>query len=68
MYWEKKNGGEVITLTSQTKGIRGITVGTPSLTILFVTSTDTGSYTCFAINNVGVGESKTAELKVIAGK
>lgn len=68
VYWEKRNGDEVITLTSQTKGIRGITVGTPSLTIIFVTSTDTGSYTCFAKNNVGVGKSRTTELKVIAGK
>lgn len=68
VYWEKRNGGEVIPLTSQTKGIRGITVEAPSLTIIFVTSTDTGSYTCFAKNNVGVGESRTAELKVIASK
>lgn len=68
VYWEKRNGDEVTTLTSQTKGIRGITIVVPSLTIIFVTSTDTGSYICYAKNSVGVGKSKTIMLNVIAGK
>ncbi|CAC5426426.1 unnamed protein product [Mytilus coruscus] len=67
VYWEKRNGDEVTSLTSQTKGIRGITIDQPSLTIMFVASTDTGSYTCYAQNSVGVGKSKTTKLNVVAG-
>ncbi|XP_076080046.1 contactin-4-like [Mytilus galloprovincialis] len=68
VYWEKRNGDKITTLTSQTKGIRGITIVVPSLTIMFVTSTDNGTYTCYAENSVGVGKSKTIKLNVIAGK
>ncbi|CAG2212939.1 HMCN [Mytilus edulis] len=50
-----------------TNGVRGSTVDMPSLTIMFVTSTDSGYYTCIAENIIGVGTSRASNLKVIAG-
>lgn len=67
VYWEKINGDNVTTLTSGTNGVRGSTVDMPSLTIIFVTSTDSGDYSCNAENIIGVGTSRASKLKVIAG-
>lgn len=68
VYWEKRNGDTVTTLTAGTNGITGITIDIPSLTIIFVTSTDSGYYTCNSENVVGVGTSRALNLKVNAGE
>lgn len=68
VYWEKRNGDAVTTLTSETNGIRGSSIYMPSLTIMFATSTDTGSYTCNAENVIGVGISQASKLQINAGE
>lgn len=68
VYWEKQVGNTITKLDSTTRGINGSTIDSPSLTIILVTSTDSGSYSCKAENAVGVGSSRKVLLKVDAGK
>ncbi|CAG2214960.1 HMCN [Mytilus edulis] len=65
--WEKSVYGEITSINARTYGIRGSIVNNPSLTILNATITDSGDYTCFAENNVGIGKSQTTSLNVNGG-
>jgi hypothetical protein len=42
----------------------GSTTTTPSLTIFSAAQSDAGTYTCFASNSVGTGQSTTTTLSV----
>lgn len=68
VYWEFEKNGDVRRIRSETSGIRGVTKDNPSLTIPFVTISDDGYYTCFAVNIVGIGISRPVRLSVNAGK
>ncbi|XP_052079356.1 hemicentin-2-like isoform X1 [Mytilus californianus] len=64
VYWERSvnNGSKII--RSDTAGIHGSTLESPSLTILYVTTLDTGMYMCHAVNLVGIGRSRQIKLQV----
>lgn len=66
MEWQKNIAGIItsITSTTDTNKYTGSTVSTPSLTILSTELADTGSYTCFASNSVGTGQSTVTTLTV----
>lgn len=51
----------------ETVGISGCSIEVPSLTILNVTTSESGLYTCFARNDIGIGESKPIDVTVIGG-
>ncbi|XP_076088633.1 cell adhesion molecule CEACAM5-like [Mytilus galloprovincialis] len=45
-------------------GISGSSIRTPSLTILNVTSSESGTYTCYARNDIGTGQSRPINVIV----
>ncbi|VDI64481.1 Hypothetical predicted protein [Mytilus galloprovincialis] len=65
IYWEKSvnNGSKLI--RSDTAGIHGSTLESPSLTIIYVTTVDSGMYMCHAVNIVGIGRSRQIKLQVV---
>lgn len=67
IYWRKNVTGLVTTINSHAVGTDGITVDNPSLTILFPTHSDSGSYNCFASNVLGTSSSATTFLNIIGG-
>lgn len=68
--WQRNIGGTITTITSTTNTNKysGSTVSTPSLTIFSSNSGDAGTYTCFATNSVGTGQSNAATLSVTGSK
>ena len=64
--WQRNIGGSITTITSNTNTNKysGSTTTTPSLTIFNAASSDVGTYTCFASNSVGTGQSTTTTLSV----
>ena len=69
VYWQKQSSGGILTrIDNGASGTQGSTVSNPSLTINFVTTSDAGTYTCFATNIVGTGQSSTSTLTVTGGK
>ncbi|CAC5384056.1 HMCN [Mytilus coruscus] len=64
VYWERSvnNGSKII--RSDTAGIHGSTLESPSLAILYVTTLDSGMYMCHAVNLVGIGRSRQIKLQV----
>jgi hypothetical protein len=52
-------------LFTNTNKYSGSTSSVPSLTIFNAASSDAGTYTCFASNSVGTGQSSTTQLSVI---
>lgn len=67
VYWRHIYDGTVSNITSDSPGVYGSTVTDPSLTLLQVTSWDSGHYICFAVNIVGTGESEPIILAVLGG-
>lgn len=67
IFWEKSVNGEISSINARTLGIQGSIVKNPSLIILNATLTDSGYYTCFAENKVGIGMSRTTYLNVHGG-
>jgi hypothetical protein len=59
--WQRNVGGSITTINSNTNTNKysGSTTTTPSLTIFNAASSDVGTYTCFASNSVGTGQSMT---------
>lgn len=70
VYWQSNIGGITTTITSSTNTAKysGSTVANPSLTISSASSSDAGSYTCFATNSVGTGQSGATALSVTGSK
>ncbi|VDI76862.1 hemicentin [Mytilus galloprovincialis] len=66
VYWQRNVGGTISTIrsTTNTNKYSGITTGTPSLTIFNADQSDVATYTCFATNSVGTGQSTTTQLSV----
>ncbi|XP_071159626.1 hemicentin-1-like isoform X19 [Mytilus edulis] len=64
VYWQRNNGGGTTQISTNTNKYSGSTTGTPSLTIFNADQNDVGTYTCFATNSVGTGQSSTTTLSV----
>ncbi|XP_052058077.1 hemicentin-1-like isoform X8 [Mytilus californianus] len=64
VYWQRNIGGSITQITTNTNKYSGSTTGTPSLTIFNADQSDVGTYTCFATNSVGTGQSTTTTLSV----
>lgn len=65
--WEKTVNGIPSLINNRSSGIRGSIIYNPSLTITNATLTDSGEYTCLAINKVGIGKSQRTSLTVYGG-
>ena len=67
VFWQRNIGGTVSTITSNTNTNKysGSTTTTPSLTIFQADVNDAASYTCFATNNAGTGQSSATTLTVV---
>ena len=68
--WQRNVGGTITTINSNTNTNKysGSTTTTPSLTIFSVQQSDAGTYTCFASNSVGTGQSTTTTLSDTGSK
>jgi hypothetical protein len=68
--WQRNVNGGITTINSNTNTNKysGSTTTIPSLTIFNAASSDVGTYTCFASNNVGTGQSTTTTLSVTGSK
>ncbi|VDI76861.1 hemicentin [Mytilus galloprovincialis] len=64
VYWQRNNGGGTTQISTNTNKYSGSTTGTPSLTIFNADQNDAGTYTCFATNSVGTGQSTNTQLSV----
>ena len=67
VYWQHIYNETVLNITSDSPGVYGSKVTDPSLTILHVTTEDSGDYICFAVNIVGTGNSEPTSLTVLGG-
>lgn len=54
----------ITTINANAVGTNGSTIVTPSLTFKSSDVSDTGLYTCFAVNALGTGFSKETQLTV----
>ncbi|CAC5379474.1 unnamed protein product [Mytilus coruscus] len=62
-WWRRiKNDVFVITSTSNTYKYSGSTISNPSLTIITMTESDQGFYTCVAYSEIGEGKSQDIKL------
>ncbi|XP_021339670.1 peroxidasin-like, partial [Mizuhopecten yessoensis] len=64
VYWQRNIGSGSQSVTIDNVNFSGATVSSPSLTVISADSSDSGSYTCFATNSVGTGQSGTTTLTV----
>ncbi|XP_071150580.1 hemicentin-1-like [Mytilus edulis] len=65
VYWQHISNGTTRNITSPSPSVYGASVAVPSLTIRRVTTKDSGQYICFAVNNVGTGQSEPTTLTVL---
>lgn len=69
LYWERKNNGVITSIINfKALGTTGVTINSPSLTLEFPTFADKGTYTCFAANAIGTGQSQPTVLTILGGK
>ncbi|XP_060068235.1 hemicentin-1-like [Ylistrum balloti] len=64
VFWQRDVGSGTQTITVDGVNFSGSSVSTPSLTIIDAVTSDSGSYTCFAVNSAGTGNSETASVTV----
>lgn len=67
VYWERIVNGVMSRINHGTVGTNGINSRNPSLIILHSTSADSGFYTCFAGNVVGISHSSQINVTVVGG-
>ncbi|CAG2242322.1 unnamed protein product [Mytilus edulis] len=67
IYWQFNNNGVITKIVKDTNGISGSSIETPSLTILEMTTSESGIYNCFARNDIGTGQSKPINVAVTGG-
>ncbi|CAC5425775.1 HMCN [Mytilus coruscus] len=67
VYWKRMSNGTTSNITSDYPGLTGITTMFPSMTIMKAVSTDSGLYSCVAVNIVGTGSSDAVNVTVIGG-
>lgn len=68
VYWKKEADGRTIIINHGAVGTQGVTPFNPSLILQSTTKADSGEYTCFAINDIGTGQSGSTLLNVIGGE
>ncbi|XP_033753605.1 hemicentin-1-like isoform X5 [Pecten maximus] len=64
VFWQRTIGGSTVTLTIDNVNYSGSSPSVPSLTVISADTGDSGSYTCFATNNAGTGNSVPTTLTV----
>ncbi|XP_052061299.1 hemicentin-1-like isoform X6 [Mytilus californianus] len=64
VYWTKTVGGQATTI-GQSSGKYSFSVNSPSLMISNLDASDEASYTCYAVNSIGSGNSQPTTLDVI---
>ncbi|OWF53625.1 Titin [Mizuhopecten yessoensis] len=57
--WQRTINGQTSSIIIDDVNFSGATTGSPSLTIITASITDTGTYTCFASNSAGIGSDST---------
>ncbi|CAC5391231.1 unnamed protein product [Mytilus coruscus] len=67
IYWQYNNNGVITKISKETDGINGSTIEIPSLTILNVTSSESGTYTCYATNDIETGQSRPINVIITGG-
>lgn len=64
VYWEKNSKGLMTTINANSVGTNGSTTESPSLTFKSTDISDSGIFTCYAVNELGTGFSNITELTV----
>ncbi|XP_033758139.1 hemicentin-1-like [Pecten maximus] len=64
VYWQRIQNGVTAGITVDSINFSGATTANPSLTVINANSADSGTYTCFAVNSVGTGQSSQISLTV----
>ncbi|XP_071150587.1 basement membrane-specific heparan sulfate proteoglycan core protein-like [Mytilus edulis] len=67
VYWQFNNNGVITKISEETDGINGSTIQMPSLTILNVTSSESGIYTFYAKNDIETGQSRPIHVIITGG-
>lgn len=70
VFWQKKKNSYITTIGPYTNinKYSGSSPSTPQLTINNLDVDDEGEYTCFASNDVGIGQSSPTHLFITNGK
>lgn len=70
VYWQKVKNGVVTTISANTNPNKysGVTLSTPSLTVLNTDADDQAVYTCFAENAIGRSQSQQTQLQIVGSK
>lgn len=70
VYWQKLKNGQTTTINSNTNTNKysGSSTQNPSLTINNADDTDSATYTCFAVNSIGLANSQQTSLSVVGSK
>ncbi|XP_060078232.1 hemicentin-1-like, partial [Ylistrum balloti] len=64
VFWQRNVGSGTQSVTIDNINFSGATVSSPSLTVISASSSDSGSYRCFATNSIGTGQSGFTTLSV----
>lgn len=67
IYWQYSNNGVITTIEKDTYGISGSSIEVPSMTIWAVTTSESGTYICFAKTDNGTEQSRPINVTVIGG-
>lgn len=68
VYWVKTTNGQSFLINTGMPGIQGVVPDNPSLTIEYAVLSDSGMYTCFAKNIVGIGKSSISLNLTVIGR
>lgn len=68
VYWAQVVNGTKTIINHGTIRTHGITPENPSLIFQYSTYEDTGYYTCFAVNDIGTGQSESVHIKIYGGR